>query len=129
RVAAATNGAEIKLGLDAVAGSAVNDMAGCLAEGGIIVNYGLLSGNPCTLDAHQVVFRDITLTGFWLAKLMRDMQPKQIRDMYAELSSYFIDGTLKVAVEARYGLDDIQQAMAHAKREGRNGKVLLRPNG
>lgn len=129
RVSAATNGAEIKLGLDAVAGSAVNDMAACLAEGGIIVNYGLLSGKPCTLDAHQVVFRDITLTGFWLAKLMRGMQPKQIRDMYAELSGYFIDGTLKVAVEARYGLDDIQQAMAHAKREGRSGKVLLRPNG
>jgi NADPH:quinone reductase-like Zn-dependent oxidoreductase len=129
RVSAATNGAEIRLGLDAVAGTAVNDMAACLAEGGTVVNYGLLSGTPCTLDAHQIVFRDITLTGFWLAKLMRDMQPKQIKDIYTELSHCFIDGTLKVAVEARYGLEEIQQAMAHAKRESRSGKVLLRPNG
>ena len=129
RVSAATNGAEIKLGLDAIAGTAVNDMAACLAEGGTIVNYGLLSGKPCTLDAYQVVFRDITLTGFWLAKLMRSMQPKQIKDMYAELSHYFTNGTLNVAVEARYGLEEIQQAMAHAKRESRSGKVLLRPNG
>ena len=109
--------------------TAVNDMAACLAEGGTIVNYGLLSGKPCTLDAYQVVFRDITLTGFWLAKLMRSMQPKQIKDMYAELSHYFTNGTLNVAVEARYGLEEIQQAMAHAKRESRSGKVLLRPNG
>ncbi|WP_193187173.1 zinc-dependent alcohol dehydrogenase family protein [Nisaea sediminum] len=129
RVASATNGAEIKLGLDAIAGSAVQDMAECLAPGGTIVNYGLLSGKPCTLDPHQVVFRDITLTGFWLAKLMRGMSGKKIRDLYTELSGYFLDGTLKVAVEARYGLEDIQKAMAHAKREGRGGKVLLRPNG
>jgi NADPH:quinone reductase-like Zn-dependent oxidoreductase len=129
RVASATNGAEIKLGLDAVAGNAVQDMAECLAPGGTIVNYGLLSGKPCTLDPHQVVFRDITLTGFWLAKLMRGMSKKKIRELYGELSGYFLDGTLKVAVEARYGLEDIQKAMAHAKREGRGGKVLLRPNG
>lgn len=129
RVSAATNDAEIKLGLDAIAGSAVQAMAESLAPGGTIVNYGLLSGDPCVLDPHQVVFRDITLTGFWLAKLMRGMSKKKIQELYAELSGYFLDGTLKVAVEARYGLDDIQKAMAHAKREGRGGKVLLRPNG
>lgn len=129
RVAAATGGAEIKLGLDAVAGCAVQAMAECLAPGAKIVNYGLLSGDPCLIDPHQVVFRDITLTGFWLAKLMRAMSAKKIQAMYEELSGYFLDGTLKVAVEARYGLEDIQKAMAHAKREGRDGKVLLRPNG
>jgi NADPH:quinone reductase-like Zn-dependent oxidoreductase len=57
------------------------------------------------------------------------MSKKKIRELYGELSGYFLDGTLKVAVEARYGLEDIQKAMAHAKREGRGGKVLLRPNG
>lgn len=128
RVAAATNGAEIKLGLDAVAGGAVNAMAECLSESGIIVNYGLLSGQPCSLDAHQLVFRDITLTGFWLAKLMRGMTPKKIAALYEELGGYFLDGTLRVPVEARYGLDEIGKAMAHAKRPGRSGKVLLCPN-
>jgi len=129
RIASATNGAEIRLGLDAVAGSAVQDMAEALAPGGTIVNYGLLSGRPCSIDPHQIVFRDITLTGFWLAKLMRGMSKKKIQELYAELSGYILDGTLKVAVEARYGLEDISAALAHAKREGRGGKVLLRPNG
>ncbi|UUX51127.1 zinc-dependent alcohol dehydrogenase family protein [Nisaea acidiphila] len=129
RIASATNGAEIKLGLDAVAGNAVQTMAESLAPGGTIVNYGLLSGDPCVIAPHEVVFRDISLTGFWLAKLMRGMSKKKIQELYEELSGYFLDGTLKVAVEARYELDDIQKAMAHAKREGRGGKVLLRPNG
>ena len=45
-------------------------MADCLAEGATLVNYGLLSGLPCQLRADQVVFQSITLTGFWLAKVL-----------------------------------------------------------
>ena len=39
------------------------------------------------------------------------------------------DGGLQVEVEATYGLEEIKQALAHAGREGRGGKVLITPNG
>jgi NADPH:quinone reductase-like Zn-dependent oxidoreductase len=71
RVAAATGGAPIKLAIDAVAGAASERLADCLAEDGTVVNYGLLSGEACRLRADQAVFKGITLTGFWLAKVMR----------------------------------------------------------
>lgn len=129
RVRAATGGAEIRLAVDAVAGTMVQRLAECLAEGGTVVNYGLLSGEPCTLDPHQVVFRDIRLVGFWLAKLMRGMKRARVEALYGELAGRMLDGTLKVPVEARYPLERIAEALAHAKREGRSGKVLLRPNG
>jgi NADPH:quinone reductase-like Zn-dependent oxidoreductase len=50
RVAKETGGAAIKLGIDAVAGAATGRLAQCLAEGGTVVNYGLMSGEPCQID-------------------------------------------------------------------------------
>lgn len=129
RVATETGGAHIRIGIDAAGGSAIGRLTDCVAEGGTVVNYGLLSGKPCEINAFNFVFRDITLTGFWLAKLMRGMRFDQIQAMYEQLAGRLIDGTIHVDIEASYPLDRISDAMAHAKREARSGKVQLRPNG
>ncbi len=129
RAAAATGGSDIKLGIDAVAGAATERLADCLAEEGTVVNYGLLSGNPCQLRADQTIFKGITLTGFWLAKQMRTMKPAALAALYGDLMARIADGSLHVDVEATYGLEDIKTALDHASREARSGKVLITPNG
>jgi NADPH:quinone reductase-like Zn-dependent oxidoreductase len=129
RVAKESGGAAIKLGIDAVAGAATGRLAQCVAEGGTVVNYGLMSGEPCQIDASHFLFRDIHLVGFWLAKVMRGMKFDEIQGLYGKLGARLLDGTIHVAVEASYPLEKISDAMAHAKREARGGKVQLRPNG
>lgn len=129
RVAAATGGADIKLAIDAVAGAACQRLAECLGEGGTLVNYGMLSDQPCTIDPHQVVFRGITLTGFWLAKVLGATARAEVAALYDGLAGRVADGSLKVAVEATYPIEDIGRALAHAGREARGGKVLVTPNG
>jgi len=129
RVAKETGGAAITLGIDAVAGAATGRLAQCVAEGGTVVNYGLMSGEPCQIDGFQFLFRDIHLVGFWLAKVMRGMKFDEIQGLYGKLGARLLDGTIHVAVEASYPLEKISDAMAHAKREARGGKVQLRPNG
>lgn len=129
RVREASGGAAIKLGIDAIAGEASMALADCLADGGTVVNYGLLSGKPCMIAAHQTVFRGITLTGFWLAKFLTNAPREQIEALYAELLGRVHEGSLRVEVEATYGIEDIQEALAHAGREGRKGKILVTPNG
>jgi NADPH:quinone reductase-like Zn-dependent oxidoreductase len=129
RVRNESGGARIKLGIDAVGGAATGRLADCVDEGGTVVSYGLLSGKPCEIDAFNFVFRDITLTGFWLARLMRGMRLDQIQALYEQLARRLIDGTIHVDIEAAYPLENIPGALAHAKREARGGKVQLRPNG
>ncbi len=129
RATAATGGADIKLAIDAVAGAATERLADCLAEEGTVVNYGLLSGDPCQLRADQTVFKGITLTGFWLAKQMRAMKPAALATLYGDLMARIANGSLHVDVEATYGLDNIKTALEHAGREARDGKVLITPNG
>lgn len=122
-------GAQIRLGIDAVGGSAIGRLTDCVGEGGTVVNYGLLSGQPCQIDPFNFVFRDITLTGFWLARLMRRMPFNEIQAMYEYLAGRLMDGTIHVDIEASYPLEKIADALVHAKRESRGGKVQLRPNG
>ncbi len=129
RVKEATDAGAIKLAIDAVAGEATERLADCLAEDGTVVNYGLLSGEACRLRADQAIFKGITLTGFWLAKQMRAMSPAALAALYGDLMPRIADGSLSVEVEATYGLEEINQALAHAGREGRGGKVLITPNG
>lgn len=129
RVNAETGSAQIKIGFDAIGGEASMRIAECLADGGTVVNYGFLSGEPCMIMPEQAILHGITLTGFWLVKSMREMSRDEIQAMYRELCERIADGTLYVPVEATYGLEDIKQALAHAEREGRDGKILLTPNG
>jgi NADPH:quinone reductase-like Zn-dependent oxidoreductase len=129
RVAKETGGANIKLGIDAVAGSAIGRLTNCVGEGGTVVNYGLLSGEDCRVNAFNFVFRDIKLVGFWLAKVIRESSFTEIQKMYESLGERLLDGTIHVDIEASYPLEKVSDAMAHAKRESRGGKVQLRPNG
>ncbi len=129
RVRQQTGEAGIRLAIDAVAGDICMRLGDCLAEGGVVVNYGLLSGKPCMLRPDQTVFRGITLTGFWLVKALGNMQAAAIRELYDGLVRRVADGTLHVAIEATYPIEAIADALEHAERPGRGGKILITPNG
>ena len=70
--------------------------------------------------------RGITLTGFWLVGFFQTASRAEVEALYTKMAGHFISGELQVPVEAEYSLDDIEKAVAHANREGRTGKILLR---
>jgi len=125
RARAATGGAPLPLAIDAVGGSATQRLARCVDEKGVVVNYGLLSGEPCMVDARDTVFRDVSLRGFWLRRWFTETHSADIQKLYARLAALVEDGTLKVEVEKVYPLMQIKEAVAHAAREARAGKILL----
>jgi mitochondrial enoyl-[acyl-carrier protein] reductase / trans-2-enoyl-CoA reductase len=127
RARAATGGAPIVLAIDAIAGDAAGALAACLGDGGTLVNYGLLSGAPCRIDAHDLVFRDIKVRGFWLAKWFAGASPDKVRALYARLLELLAAGKLNTPVEAVYPFARIADALRHAARDGRSGKVQLEP--
>lgn len=129
RVAATTNGAPISLAIDAVGGTQITRLADCLTEGGTVVNYGLLSGEPCQIRADQTIFKSITLTGFWLQKVLTSTAYPNLEKLYQDLAAKVLSGQLKVDVEATYPIEQIKEATEHAGRGGRDGKILVLPNG
>lgn len=129
RVAEATAGSPPRLAIDAVAGEATARLAASLAEGGTVVNYGMLCGEPCRMPPHELIFRSIGLVGFWLMKKLNAMTRPEKQAFYDRLAALVADGTLAMRVEATYPIERIAEALAHAAREGRDGKILVTPNG
>ena len=126
QVRAAMAGGKLALAIDAVGGAGTQRLARCVDDNGVVVNYGALSGEPCRVDARETIFRNVALRGFWLRRWFLVTPPEQIAATYRKLASQVADGTLAVPVERVYPLRELVQALAHAARGGRSGKILLR---
>ena len=129
RARAATGGAPIRLGIDAVSGEACRRIADCVGDGGIVVSYGAMSGQDPAVSRNALNFRGVTLTGFNLGRGLAKRTPEQVRHLYGELGVQLRDGALKAPVDSTYPIDDIKPALVRAQQGGRNGKVLVLPNG
>ena len=125
RVADATDNAAIRLGIDAVGGAATDRLGATLCEGGTLVNYGALSGEPCHLAPTAIIFKDITLRGFWLAKWFQTATPAQQQELYGTITHLIADGTLSAPIHATYAVKDVKEAVAVAAGGGRDGKVVF----
>jgi len=125
RVRAATDGADIKLGIDAVGGLATNRLGEALCDGATLVNYGAMSGEPCTLAPTIIIFKDITVRGFWLAKWFRTSTPEQQKQVFGNIISLIAQGKLLAPIHATYNVKDIKQAVAVAAGGERSGKVVI----
>ncbi len=128
RVAGATAGGRVRLGIDAIGGAATQRIASSLHNGGTVVNYGLLSGKPCQLSGVSLVFRDITLKGFWLARWYREVSAEQRVAVFTELGQMIANGSLFARVQASYPVACIKEAVAAAASGGRDGKILVEPS-
>ncbi len=129
RVAEAIGDGEVRLAVDAIGGEATERLARAVVNGGVVVNYGLLSGEPCQLSGASLVFRDLTLRGFWLAKWFADSSAEQRAAVFAELGKMLADGNLSARIQASYSIDEVKLAVAAAAAGGRDGKIILMPNG
>lgn len=129
RVRTATDGGKIRLGIDAVGGEATERLAQCLANRGKVVNYGAMSGDACQLSPASLIFRDISLRGFWLSRWLRESPPAKVGALFAGLAPLIADGTLHTAVAQTFPIERIKDAIAAACRGERGGKIVLVPNG
>ena len=125
RVREALGGGTLGLAVDAVGGAATQRLARCVADGGMLVNYGFLSGEPCVIDNRDLVYRGVTLKGFWLRRWYVETPPEIIAALYRKLAAKLADGTLAVEVEQVYPLARLKEAVAHAARYTRSGKILV----
>jgi NADPH:quinone reductase-like Zn-dependent oxidoreductase len=129
RVAAATAGARIRLAIDAVGGSQIVRFGDALADEAVVLNYGRLSGENPQLSGHQCVFKRLVLTGFWLVPWLQKLSRQEVAALYDGLARRMAAGTLRIAVEKTFPLEEIKQAVALANAYRRGGKVLVTPNG
>ncbi|EIM29447.1 zinc-binding dehydrogenase [Microvirga lotononidis] len=114
----------ISAGLDSVGGDGPAQLARLVADGGEIVIFGAMSGQPIRIDPSVMIFQQITIRGFWGAK--PGLAPEVIGGLLEEVLAAAAGGTLTLPVDATFPLDQIADAVRASNEPGRKGKVVLR---
>lgn len=117
----------IKAGVDSIGGSASKDIVELLGEDGLLVSFGSMTGEPMQIPSGPVIFKQLTIKGFWGSTVIGTMEPDTRRRLIGELIQHVASGTIILPVEGVYGLADISQAVKASLASGKSGKVLLKP--
>ncbi|MFY7951887.1 MAG: zinc-dependent alcohol dehydrogenase family protein [Armatimonadaceae bacterium] len=125
QVAKATGGA-VGYALDPVGGATGTGVVKSLAAGGKAVLYGLLSGEPVSVDSRFMITGSKVVQGFWLADWVRKQGVLKMLKLIGEVKTLVRGGTIKSDIAATYGLDQVTAAVAHAAKDAKGGKVLLK---
>jgi NADPH:quinone reductase-like Zn-dependent oxidoreductase len=118
-IKAAVGQAELRLALDGVSGPATSVLASTLSPHGTLVSFAAMSEAPMSLSPLDVIFKSITLRGFWVG---HPESTAKIAPPIAQAAEMIASGRVRIPVAATYALSSIKQAVAHAQR---GGKILL----
>lgn len=111
--------------LDCVGGTTGSTALRTLAPRGRMVCYGTLSTEPISLPPRDILMPMTSIEGFYLAAYLANRTLFQRIGLVRKTAKLIENGVLGTSVEQTYRLDDLQSALAHARRPGRAGKVLL----
>lgn len=125
RVAAETGKAPIALAVDGVADTSTTGLLACLADKGVHVFYSAISGKPLVAPAQPLIFRDVSIRGFWLANWFKTATPDKITEMYDRLTPLVASGAINSPVAGTYNFGQIGEAVAVASKN--RGKALFVP--
>jgi NADPH:quinone reductase-like Zn-dependent oxidoreductase len=117
--------APLDLIIDAVSGEPVAKLASLMRTGGTIVSYTARNRQPLSIPVLDLIFRGLSIHGYWLNRWLANTPRETIVGVYRELAVLVENGTLGAPVEATYAPADYREAIDHAARSDRHGKVLF----
>src|SRR5438034_8429496 len=125
-VKAATSGAPIRLGLNAVGGDSALRLANCLAPESTLVTYGAMSLQPLKIPNGLLIFKDLRFRGIWINKWYDNATKQERMEAFQPLFEMAKRGLLKTKVEKAYPLSEAKAAVTHAAQGKRSGKIIFK---
>ena len=125
RITEACNDAPLRLALNAVGGECALSLAKALGHGGCHVTYGAMALQPLRIPNGLLIFKDLQFRGFWVSQWYRHASKSAVSSLFSQLFDWAASGVLNTPVEATYKLTEAREAVLHASRSARTGKVLL----
>lgn len=116
-----------KAAVDSVGGAMGEDLVDLLGWQGELITFGTASGAPLTLNSGALIFKHITVKGFWGAKVTEMMAADKRVGLITELVTLAAQGALSLDTGGVFPIDAIAQAAKAAQTSGRSGKILIRP--
>ncbi|MEU8137308.1 zinc-dependent alcohol dehydrogenase family protein [Streptodolium elevatio] len=123
RVRAATDGRGARIVFDAVAGPGVTELARVVADGGTLLVYGALSGQPTPYPGVELGLPALNMRSYTV--LEATTRPERLRRLEAFVASGFRTGAFSPVVDRTFPLEDIVEAHRHLESNSQVGKVVV----
>jgi NADPH:quinone reductase-like Zn-dependent oxidoreductase len=118
--------AGVHYAIDAVGGDTGTALFDSLAQPGRLVIYGSLSGEPVRVDPRRMISGRRVLESFWLGDWIRRQSIPKALKIFSQIAQLLRLGVFETQVGPQFPLHLYSDALAHAERQARAGKVLLR---
>ncbi|WP_410813915.1 zinc-dependent alcohol dehydrogenase family protein [Micromonospora sp. 067-2] len=126
RVAEALDGTQLRLLLEGTGSpEQVAELVRSVEAGGSVVTFASVTGQSPALPLGDLIYRGVSLRAFFVLNWLRDTPRAELVRIYTELAELVERGVLRTAVEATYPLRKHREAIGHAARQERGGKVLF----
>jgi NADPH:quinone reductase-like Zn-dependent oxidoreductase len=112
---------------DATGGDLTAQALQSLGYKGLMFVYGMLSQKDTPINNGIMIFKSLTIKGFWLTTWLQEADKEARKQAGIEVIAMLNSGELKVTIDATYALNQYKEAVIHAQGEGRTGKILIMP--
>lgn len=126
KVNAIVGSGTLSAAIDSIGGSSSDDLLSVLASEGLLISFGAMSRSPVQLNADALIFKQVTVKGYWIVKVLEKMSQSALQSLMDELVATAASGALHLPVDSIHDLADFATAIAAARKTGRSGKLMLR---
>jgi NADPH:quinone reductase-like Zn-dependent oxidoreductase len=123
RVREITGGRGVRLTFDPVAGPGVEALAKAAARGGIIFEYGLLSGQATPFPVVEALQNALTIRGYMLMEITLD--PDKLKTATRYVYDRLADGRFVPTVAKTFPLAQVVEAYRYLESNQQMGKVVI----
>jgi NADPH:quinone reductase-like Zn-dependent oxidoreductase len=105
----------------------IGQLVSAVEDGGSVITFASVTGQVPSLPLADLIYRGITLRGFFILNWIRDTPRERLERIYGEFVELVDEGVLRANVAATYPLEQYQEALRHLQNDARNGKILFVP--
>lgn len=119
-----TGGATVSRAIDSLGGDGPAQVLSVASDGAELISFGAMTQRPLKISAGDLLFRGVTVKGFWGAK--PPVPAPRIGELLGELVRDAASGKLRLPIEKAYSIDAVAEAAQASGEPGRKGKIAIR---
>ncbi|NVJ86087.1 MAG: zinc-dependent alcohol dehydrogenase family protein [Algoriphagus sp.] len=118
-------GGGVHVVFDAVSGLLGAKALSCLRTNGKMMVFGALSLENMPVNSGLLIFKNLTLEGFWLSTWIDSLDHKARIEAFGKVFHFLVSESSQVDIAGKYPLEEFKKAIEAYETPGRNGKILL----
>ncbi|WKN33521.1 zinc-dependent alcohol dehydrogenase family protein [Porifericola rhodea] len=125
RVNALTEGKGAQACFESIGGKISEEVLNSMGQNGKMMVYGVLSGQPFQVNGGLMIFKELSIKGFWLSEWMKNAGITTIAKLGKELHKLAKEDALHIEYGETFPLEKAADAVDFSNKAGKSGKAVI----